>query len=169
MPITANTTDTTVEKLVTRMFGKLPAAKLRAATEATMAANPHLVDASNVPAGTVVVVPSLDVVNSTSVRDDARIADDTVKAIASELASYQEQMAKGLEQRAAALGETAKLTGSAQFKRDLAGVEEAAPFLGELDAALKAERREVTERREFLSKDISSLTEDLATLARQLE
>ena len=43
-------------------------------------------------------------------------------------------------------------------------------FLGtNIGAALKNERRELTERREVLAKDTSSLTEALAELARQLE
>ena len=69
----------------------------------------------------------------------------------------------------AALGETVKLLGSAQFKRDLEGVEDAAPLLAELGAALKTERRELTERRDLLAKDVSSLTDALAALGRQLE
>jgi len=169
MPITAITADTTVEKLVTRMFGKLPAARLRAVTEATLAANPHLADPNNVPAGTVVVVPTLDVADPPSVREEARIADDTVKAIAGALKGYQEQIVERLEQRAATLGEATKLIGSTQFKRDLEGVEDAAPLVAELGAALKNERRELTERRELLAKDASSLIEALAELARQVE
>jgi phage tail protein X len=169
MPITAISTDTTVEKLVTRMFGKLPAAKLRAATEATLAANPHLADASNVPAGTVVVVPTLDVADPPSVREEARISDDQVKAIAGAIAGYQQEIVERLAQRASTLGDAAKLLGSAQFKRDLEGVEDAAPLLPDLAAALKTERRELTERRDLLAKDVSSLTDALAALGRQLE
>jgi hypothetical protein len=67
------------------------------------------------------------------------------------------------------LGEAAKLLGSAQFKRDLEGVEDAAPLLPDLAAALKTERRELTERRDLLAKDVSSLTDALAALGRQLE
>ena len=169
MPITAITADTTLEKVVTRMFGRLPAASLRAATEATLAANPHLVNADSVPAGTVVVVPPLEVADPPAVRDEARVSDDQVKAIAGALTKYQEQIAERLEQRAAAVSEASKLLGSAQFKRDLEGAEEAAALLPELGAALKVERRELSERRELLAKDVASLTDALAALARQLE
>ncbi len=169
MPITTTTAATTVEKLVTRMFGKLPAARLRAATEATLAANPHLADASNVPAGAVVVVPPLEVAEPPKLREEARLSDDHVKAIAGALTGYQERIAERLEQRAATLGEATKLIASAQFKRDVGAVEEAAPLLADLGAALKVERRELTARRDQLAKDVSSLTEALAALARQLE
>lgn len=169
MPITAITADTTVEKLVTRMFGKLPAAKLRAVTEATLAANPHLTDARNVPAGTVVVVPPLDVTDPPPVREEARIADDPVKAIAGALASYQERIVARLEERAAVLGEAAKLVGTTQFKRDVEGVEDAAPLVAELGAALKTERKELAEQRERITKDVASLTDGLTALARQIE
>ena len=169
MPITAITADTTVEKLVTRMFGKLPAARLRAVTEATLAANPHLTDARNVPAGTVVVVPPLDVADPPPVREEARIADDQVKAIAGALASYQERIVKGLEERSKMLSDASKMLGSGQFKRDIEGVEDAAPLVEEAGAALKTERRELAEQRERIAKDVSSLTDALAALARQLE
>jgi phage tail protein X len=169
MPITAITADTTVEKVVTRMFGKLPAAKLRAVTEATLAANPHLASATNVPAGTVVVVPSLDVTDPPPVREEARISDDTLKAIAGAITSYQEQIVSRLKQQADTLGEATKLIGSTQFKRDVEGVEDAAPLLKELGAALKTGRGELTEQRELLAKDTASLTEALAALALQLE
>jgi phage tail protein X len=169
MPITATTTATTVEKLVTRMFGKLPAARLRAATEATLAANPHLSDASNVPAGTVVVVPPLEVAEPTALREEARVSDDQIKAMAGAIAGYQEKIAERLEQRAATLGEATKLLSSSQFKRDVGAVEEATPLLTDLGATLKVERREITARRDLLAKDVSSLTEALVALARQLE
>jgi len=168
MPITAINADTTVEKLVTRMFGKLPAARLRAVTEATLAANPHLADERNVPAGTVVVVPPLDVADPPPVREEATIADDHVKAIAGALASYQERIMGGLEERAKMLGDSSKLLGSSQFKRDVEGVEDAAPLLGELAAALKNERREIADQREQVAKDIAGLTDALTALARQL-
>lgn len=169
MPITATTAATTVEKLVTHMFGKLPAARLRAATEATLAANPHLADANNIPAGTVVVVPPPEGAEPPASHEEARLSDDHVKALAGALTGYHEQLAERLEQRAVTLGETTKLLSSSQFKRDVEAVEEAAPLLTEVGAALKVERREITARRDLLAKDVSSLTEALAALARQLE
>lgn len=169
MPITATTSATTVEKLVTHMFGKLPAARLRAATDATLAANPHLADANDVPAGTVVVVPPLEGAEPPASRDEVQLSDDHVKALAGALTGYQERIVERLEQRAASLGEATKLLSSSQFKRDIEGVEEAAPLLKDLGAALKVERREITERRDLLAKDVTSLTEALAALARQLE
>lgn len=169
MPINAINSDTTVEKLVTRLFGRLPAARLRTVIEATLAANPHLGNASDVPAGTIVVVPQLDVADPPSVREEARISDQQVRDITGALADYAKQIVGQLDQHANSLAGDAKMLGSAQFKRDLAGVDDAVPLLPDLAATLNSEQREVTERRELLTKDASSLTEALAALARHLE
>ena len=52
MPVTAVRTEKTVEEVVTRTFGRLPAAELKAIVAATLAANPHIKEGAALTPGT---------------------------------------------------------------------------------------------------------------------
>ena len=173
MPITAITADTTVEKLVTRVHGKLPDAQLRAATEATLAANPHLAGLSRLPAGAVVVVPPLDQppgappARGGGGRAGARASEDAVRAIADALAEYRDQLAARGGEREEALAETQRVLDSNEFRRAIHGVEEAAPLVERLGAAVEAEREELAAMRKMLGKEARSLRDALQALGER--
>ncbi len=167
MPIIAVRNTQTLDQLIGKTYTNLSAAQLKAVRAATLAANPHLNEATPLQPGVVVVVPTLQG-DTPSVRASDSITGDVAKTLRTALGSYREELAQRIDGRRDAVTETTKTLKSARFRKAVDGVSSAAELIEAVTGASKSEQSELAEAREFVRKDLDAVDKDLETLFGRL-
>lgn len=163
MPVTAVRTEKTIEEVVTRAFGRLSAADLKAVVTATLAANPHLKEGTALTPGTLVVVTRPRAVDAPADRVDAP-QDLAITAVLEALGQYRDATVKQLEVQQAEHEEAAKLLKGARFRRIAEAIPQSAELLPGIEAALKEVQATNTESATFVRKELDTIDDDLRAL-----
>jgi len=164
MPIVAVRNTQTLDQLIGKTYTNLSATQLKAVRAATLAANPHLNEATPLQPGLVVVVPTLSTDAPAASRATDSITGEVAKALTTALGDYRDGLAQRIEGRREESAETAKALKSARFRRTVDGVAGAAELIDSVTSASKTEQAELTEARDFVKKDLDTLTQDLDAL-----
>jgi phage tail protein X len=171
MPITSIRTETTVDKLITRVHGKLPAARMRELREAVLAANPHIAARDTLSPGTVVVVPPRDAATPPRrpPRGEAPDADDPIATLSHAIEEYAGVLRERLKLRAGALDDAERMIHSDEFRRDVLEHREARPLIDRMTEAMKVERAELAEADDAMAEDVRALVDALRKLDAKLD
>jgi phage tail protein X len=159
MPITTIDTETTIDQLIAKRYGKLPAAKRKMLHAAILAANPQLDDAAELAPGMIVILPAL--AGGTAVRAVEGANPELIERIRGALAVYRDELGAKLKKRDSELAASMRTLESEQFRRLLEQVPGSPDYLESMRQGGKAEREELRLLHKFVDTELDKFIDEL--------